>query len=310
MAALVVAVAFAASAIAGGASTATAGSLDTVTVAFLPVEPTAQGVYADARGLFRKHGIDAKLLPLVDPGATAAALLSGDATFAAADVGALLLARSQGLPVKLVAGGAAYSSKAPTAALMSAPGKRYARPRDLVGKRIGFDRVGSIAYVALVEWLEQGGVHETDVTLVRSAFQDMVGGLSRGTFDAAVMPEPFITAARQAGAKLLAPIFENVCRADCLMTVWITRKDVDPNLVARFRNAIQEAAVWADRKQNDKASGAILAQRTSLQSDVIRKITRSTFATRLRVRQVQPWIDAYARRNLIKEQFPAIDLVK
>jgi NitT/TauT family transport system substrate-binding protein len=307
---LVVALAFAAASMAGGGSTATAGSVDTATIAFLPVEPTAQAIYAEGKGLFRKHGIDAKLLPLVDPGATSAALLSGDATFAAADVGALLLARSQGLPVKLVAGGAAYSSKAPTATLMSAPGKRYSSPRDLVGKRIGFDRVGSIAYVALVEWLEQGGVHEADVTLVRSAFQDMIGGLSRGTFDAAVMPEPFITAARRAGAKPLAPIFETVCRAECLMTVWITRKDVDPNLVARFRNAIQEAAVWADRRQNDKASGAILARRTALQNAVIGKITRSTFATRLRLRQVQPWIDAYARRALIKEPFPAIDLVK
>ena len=46
-ASLVVALAFAAASIAGGGSTATAGSLDAATIAFLPVEPTAQAIYAE-----------------------------------------------------------------------------------------------------------------------------------------------------------------------------------------------------------------------------------------------------------------------
>lgn len=308
---LVVALAFVAASIAaGGAPGGTARDGETVTVAFLPVEPTALAVYAAREGFFRKHGIDAKLLPLVDPGATAAALLSGDAQFAAFDVGGLLLARSQGAPLKLVAGGAAYRQTAPTAALVSAPGKPVTSARDLVGKRIGYDRPGSIAHVALLRWLTQGGVGEGDVTLVRSAFQDMVGALTRGTIDAAVMPEPFLAAARARGARLAAPVFETVCTADCLMTVWIARKDMDPTLAARFRNAIQEAAVWANRKRNDAASAVILAQQTPIELAVIRKITRSRFATRLRIAQVQPWMDAYTGLGLIKQPFPVIELVR
>lgn len=295
---------------AGGSPGATARDDESVTIAFLPVEPTALAVYAAREGFFRKHGIDAKLLPLVDPGATAAALLSGDAQFAAFDVGGLLLAKSQGAPLKLVAGGASYQRSAPTAALVSAPGKRVASARDLVGKRIAYDRPGSIAHVALLRWLAQGGVRAEDVTLVRSAFQDMVGALTQGTVDAAVLPEPFLTAARERGARLAAPIFGTVCKADCLMTVWIARKDVDPSLAARFRNAIQEAAVWANRKRNDAASGTILAQQTPIEPAVIRKITRSRFATRLRMAQVQPWMDAYTGLGLIERPFPVIELVR
>lgn len=299
-----------ASVAAGGSTGARAAAGETVTIAFLPVEPTALAVYADRQGFFRKHGIDAKLVPLVDPGATAAAILSGDAQFAAFDVGGLLLAKSQGAPLKLVAGGAAYRQSAPTAALVSAPGKRFAGARDLVGKRIGYDRPGSIAHVALLRWLAQSGVREEDVTLVRSAFQDMVGALTQGAMDAAVLPEPFFTAARQRGARIVAPVFGTVCAADCLLTVWIARKDVDSTLAARFRNAIQEAAVWANRKANDAASGAILAQQTPIEQTVIRKMTRSRFATRLRLAQVQPWMDAYVGLGLIKQPFPTIELVR
>lgn len=299
-----------ASAAAGGSAGATARGEATVTIAFLPVEPTALAVYAAREGFFRKHGIDPKLMPLVDPGATAAALLSGDAQFAAFDVGGLLLARSQGAPLKLVAGGASYQKSAPTASLVAAPGKRFTSARDLVGKRIAYDRPGSIAYVALLRWLAQGGVHEQDVTLVRSAFQDMVGALSQGAVDAAVLPEPFLTAAREQGARTVAPVFGTVCTADCLMTAWIARKDMDPALAARFRNAIQDAAVWANKKGHDAASAAILAQQTPIELAVLRKIARSRFATRLRMVQVQPWMEAYTALGLIKQPFPLIELVK
>jgi hypothetical protein len=78
----------------------------------------------------------------------------------------------------------------------------------------------------------------------------------------------------------------------------------------RFRNAIQEAAVWANRRENDAASGAILARYAPIKKSLIRKMTRTSFATRLRPVQAQPWIDVYAEFKLIPETFSAIDLVR
>ena len=39
-------------------------------------------------------------------------------------------------------------------------------------------------------------------------------------------------------------------------------------------------------------------------------MTRSTFATRLRLTLAQPWIDVYKESELIPETFTASDLVK
>lgn len=299
------------SAAAGGATTtATAASLETVTIATPPFEPAALAFYADARGFFRKHGIEAKIVVLADPGATTAAILSGDAQFGPGDIGGLLLAKSRDVPVTLVAGGAHYVRGTPTAALVSAPGKRLTSARALVGKRIGLDRTGSIAHVALLKWLKRGGVRANEIELSFYAFPEMIGPLRRGTIDAAVLPEPFLTLAKQRGASLIAPIFQSVCATDCLLTSWIARANVDRTLAARFRNAIQEAAVWANRRENDVASGAILARYTKLAPAVIRSMTRSRFATRLRLPLAQPWIDVYKEFELIPQTFSSLDLLK
>jgi NitT/TauT family transport system substrate-binding protein len=300
----------AAAMVAGGAAGAPAGALETVTVAVIPVEPTAQAAYADARGFFRNQGIEAKILVLGDPNAIAAAVASGDAKFAAFNIGGLAIARSRGFPARLVAAGALYRPRVPTAALVSAPGKKIASARDLVGKRVGIDQQNTIAHIALLTWLKRGRVRADQVTVSEHPFTQMLGPLTRGTIDAAVLPEPFLTIAMQRGAKLVAPIFQSVCATDCMLTGWVARRDVDPALAARFRNAIQEAAVWANKKENQAASGAILARYTPIQPAVLKRMARTSFATRLRPALAQPWIDVYAEFGLIPQTFSAIDLVK
>jgi NitT/TauT family transport system substrate-binding protein len=295
---------------AGGATTAAAGSLETVTIVSPPLEPVALAFYADARGFFRRHGIEADI-KVVEAGPTlAAAIAAGDAKFGPTNIGLFLSAKSRGAPFKLMAGGGLFTPQAQTAGLVSAPGKRVASARDLVGKRVGIDGTGSIAHVALLKWLKRGGVRVEDVELTLYAFPDMIGPLSRGTIDAAVLPEPWLTQAKQQGATLAAGIFASVCAKACLWTIWFARSDVDRTLAARFRNAIQEAAVWANRKESRAAIDAILARRTELPPRVIRSMTHSTFATRLRLARTQPWIDVYKEFGLIPQTFTASDLVK
>jgi NitT/TauT family transport system substrate-binding protein len=212
--------------------------------------------------------------------------------------------------LKLVAAGGLFTPQAQTAALVSARGRRIASARDLVGRRVGVDRTGSIAHVALLKWLKRGGVRADEVTLSFYAFPDMIGPLAQGRIDAAVMPEPWLTQAKQQGARLAVRIFGTVCTNACLWTIWIARSDVDRALAARFRNAIQEAAMWANRKESRAAIDAILARRTELPQNVIRRMTHSTFATRLRLARAQPWIDVYKEFELIPQTFTALDLVK
>ena len=124
------------------------------------------------------------------------------------------------------------------------------------------------------------------------------------------MPEPYVTQAHGRGSHRVAMVFDATCQSQCLITGWMARKDVDPGLAARFRNAIQAASVWADQKKNKAASGTILAGQASLDAKLVSRIARTNFAVRLRPALAQPWVDAFAEFGVIPQTFPAMDLVK
>ena len=284
--------------------------VETVTIGMLPVEPTMQAAYAHARGFFARQGIEAKITVLADPAQIPAAVLSGAVQFSSFSVGGSRRSRHVARPRRMVAAGALYRPDAPATAIVAAPGKRITRARDLAGKRIAIDARNTIAHIGLLKWLKRSGLSADDVSFTELPFAQMLGPLRRGQFDAAVLPEPFLTLATQRGSRRVATIFDAVCSEDCLITGWFARKDADPALVARFRNAIQAAAVWANKKENRAASGAILARYAPIDKALIAKMTRTSFAPRLRPAPAQPWIDAYAEFAVIPQSFPAIDLVR
>lgn len=295
---------------ASGAHVARSAEPTTVTIATLPLEPAALAFYARHRGFFAQQGIDAKLLVLSDPTQLVAALLSGDAQFSGLNVGGAASLKSRSAPVRVVAAGALYRPSAATSALVAAPGKTIRQARDLIGKRVAVDAQNTIAHIALLKWLKAGGVAAGQVSVVELPFAQMLAPLQRGQFDAAWLPEPFLTMALGRGATRVANAMDAVCAQECLLTMWLARKDIDANLAARFRNAMQAAAVWANQKRNDRASAEILARYTPIDKAVLAKMTRTRFAERLRPASSQPWIDVYAEFGVIPASFRAIDLVR
>ena len=281
-----------------------------IKVAIIATDATGQAMYAKHRGFFEKQGIDAELMIAGDSTLTVPAVLSGEAQFAAVPVAVLAILKSRNAPVKAVAAGSVYKPKVPTTVLVAAPEKRISSARDLVGKRVGLDSLNNISHVGLQRWLERGDVSPEEVQIATLPFAQMLAPLVRGQLDAAWLPEPYATPALQRGARVIALPFDAVCSEDCLLTVFIAHRNVDPELAARFRNAVQAAAVWANQKRNQAASGRILGRSAPVDAKVLAKITRIAYATRLRPRSGQPWIDLFAEYKLIPESFAATDLVK
>jgi NitT/TauT family transport system substrate-binding protein len=288
-----------------------AAELTPIKVAILPLEPTAQAMYAKHRAMFRKQGLDAELKVLADPSQTIATLLSGQAQFAATHVGLVAKLKSDGAPIKVVAAGATYDPKRkPTSSLVAARGKAITRARDFVGKTVAIDFPNTIADLGVKEWLAKNGVDPKSVKFTYIAFPQMLGPLAQGTVDAALLPEPYLTLALQQGAKRVASPFQAVCSKTCQLTFWVARADIDENVRARFRNAIQNAAVWANQDKNDPISGKILAKYAPIDAKVIAKMARTTFGTRLRASLAQQWLVVFAKYGVIPSSFKPIDLVK
>jgi NitT/TauT family transport system substrate-binding protein len=285
--------------------------LTKIKVAFLPAEPAALVTYAKHRGMFTKQGIDAEMVPRPDPAVIIPALVSGDVQFSGTHLGLAALLKSRNAPVKVVAAGALYDPKHPTSALVAAKGRSIKRPRDLVGKTILIDSPNTIAHIGVLKWLKQGGVSPGDVKINFVLFPDMLASLAKGTVDAAFLPEPYLTQAVRQGSKIAAYPFDSVCSKRCLLTFWMARADQDSNLVARFRNAVQNAAAWANQPGNDAASSKILQKYIpKVDPKVLAKMGRTRFATHLRLSLAQPFLDAFIEFGVIPADFKVSDLVK
>ena len=285
--------------------------LTKIKVGFLAAEPAALVTYAKHRGMFTKQGIDAEMVPRTDP----------RTDYRGAPVRRRAVqrrARRRRCPAQVQGFSGqgrrrperCHEPKNPTSALVAPRGSSIKRPRDLVGKTILIDGPNTIAHIGVLKWLKRGGVSKDDVKINFVVFPDMLASLSKGDVDAAFLPEPYITEAVQRGSKVVAYPFNAVCSKVCVITFWMARADVDANVVARFRNAIQNAAVWANQDKNDAASAKILARYVTIDAKVLAKMKRSSFGTRLRPSLAQPWLDAFAEFGVIPAGFKAIDLVK
>jgi NitT/TauT family transport system substrate-binding protein len=281
-----------------------------INVVIIAVDATGQVMYAKDRGFFRKHGIDAEITFVADGTLTPPAVISGQAQFAGVPTGALATLKVRGFPLKAVAGGALYEPGTSTSGLVSAPGRQFRRARDLVGKQIGLDFRGSVAELGLKRWLKRGGVSPDDVELVFDSFPRLIGPLIRGQIDAAWLPEPQATLAVRRGAKLFAKPFDATCSELCLVTVYMARTNVDPNLAARFRLAMQDAAVWANQPRNRTARARILEKYLKIDLGLVQRMAWFSYAPRLRVGLAQPFLDLYVEYGLIPDTFKATDLVR
>ena len=96
---------------------------------------------------------------------------------------------------------------------------------------------------------EKSGVDGDDVKINFIPFPEMLASLAQGTIDAAFVPEPYLTHALQQGSKVIAYPCNAVCAKTCVLAFWIARANVDANLAARFRNAIQNAAALGESGQ-------------------------------------------------------------
>ena len=295
-----------------GASSSVAGQSGPtkINIAIIAVDATGQVMYAKDRGFFRKRGIDAEITILADGTLTTSAVLSGQAQFAGIPTGALAIAKTRGFPLKGVAGGALYEPGTATSVLVAAPGRQFRRARDLVGRQVGLDFTGSVADVALKRWLQRGGVSYDDVEIVTDSFPRLIGPLVRGQIDAAWLPEPQATLAVRRGARIFAKPFDATCSEVCLVTAWMARTNIDPNLAARFRLAVQEAAVWANQPRNRSARARILEKYLKIDLGLVQRMAWFSYATRLRVRMAQPFLNLYAEYGLIPDTFKATDLVR
>ena len=179
------------------AATTAAGSRQavTLTVATLPI---ANGYPLDVgikHGFFDKQGITIKKTTLASGNDVVLAMANHNADVGYLGFVPMMIARTQGIPLQLVAASEVEGTSAADnwQNILVKGSSSIRTPADLAGKTIAVNALKGVGEVMIKAALEKLKVDPNSIKLVALPFTSMRSAMNNGQVDAIWVPEPFLT---------------------------------------------------------------------------------------------------------------------
>jgi NitT/TauT family transport system substrate-binding protein len=282
---------------------------DTVTlrVGNVPIDSSSEIFAAQSEGFLAKAGIAVDIQSFTNGNAIAAAVVSGSLDVGGINVLSLAAAHEKGLPLKIAASGSTYTTKNPTTVMLVPNASPLKTARDLNGKVLAVNVLQGIAHVSAESWIDKNGGDSKQVKYLELPFAAMPAALAANRVDAAVVAEPQLTQSRN-DTRLFGKSYDGIgdlwmIDAWTVSEAWLT---ANPEVARRFSDAMQQAAVWANRNHDKTAE--LVSAATKIDISIVRAMRRATFLEHVNLGVVQPVIDVGAQYGALSARFPAADL--
>jgi NitT/TauT family transport system substrate-binding protein len=167
------------------------------------------------------------------------------------------------------------------------------------------------ARIATAAWIDKGGANLSSVKFVEMPPASMGPALDRGTIDAATLLEPVLSA-EAPQVRLLAKCYDAIATRFTI-SAWFCNaawlRD-NPAAAKAFIEAMHQTNKWADLPENHLQTGESLAKHTSINPDIIPKMTRAFYLDTFDPRLAQPLIDAAVKYKQLSATYPARELLE
>jgi NitT/TauT family transport system substrate-binding protein len=303
------AIALATAGLAAAPFAAGAQSNPKIRIGMNPGESLSEGLLAQGGGFFTRAGLDVELVTVTNGGAMTAGIVSGAIDAGPSNVASVSSAYVRGIALNLFAPSVIVTSSAPPTTILAVLKDSPLRgARDFSGKIVALSTVRDLQQAAVMTWLDANGVDSKTVQFIEIPNAEQLAALSAKRVDAAVLVEPFLTAARN-DTRMIARPYDSL--GSRLMTFgWIANKDwyaANPAVVARLVAAIRDTATWANR--NHDATATIISAAAKIPKETFTGMNRQTFSDgKLDPALIQPIIDASAHYGFLTRAFPASEL--
>jgi NitT/TauT family transport system substrate-binding protein len=227
------------------------GEPTTVSVGVLPIGDVAPLFLGEEKGFFRDEGLKIEHQFAEGGAAIVPAVMSGDLQIGFSNATSLAIAGSEGLPVRVIAHGAAAGTNADDApdAVMVREDSDIRTPRDLEGKTVAVNTLNNVNSLTNNNALERLGVDYRKVEYVEVPFPEMPAALEAGRVDAAYPMEPFVTAIKQSGGRVISNPMEDTERNYTIATWFASERFIEqePDVLRRFVRAVKRSNGYAQR---------------------------------------------------------------
>jgi NitT/TauT family transport system substrate-binding protein len=292
--------------LAGATANAQAQDLRTVRMLSVPSDGSKALLYAQQAGLFRKHGIQADILPMGSGAAIFAALLGGSADFGAGSLLPVFTAYAHGVPLRIIAPISLYESAQPDSVLLVQKDSPIRSARDLNGKSMGGNTPSDIFVAATRAWVDQHGGDGKSLRAIELQPSEQLAALEAGRIDATVLKAPFSTVGLESGkVRVLGKPLDAIAPR-FLLSAWVATVDFiakNPDVVNGFVAACTESARYTNAHPADTIAmvATFSGQDPALLSHGVRSIT----AESITLADVQRPLDFAYKYGIIDKEFDA-----
>jgi NitT/TauT family transport system substrate-binding protein len=288
----------------------TPAALPKVRIGFGPADAYAEGWIGADMGFFKNAGLDVEVLPFNSGSLATAAVLSGNLDITCVTTLTLATAVARGIQMGIIAPAAVNTAKGPQALLCVRKDGPIHTAKDMVGKTIGVNVLGTSVDLAIQAWLVKNGVDNKSVKFVEVLAAEVGAAIDRGTIDAFAQGEPALSSAlRQNNVRILADMMPAIAPR-FLYAAWCCTPayfKANPDVIKKFQGAIAQAGKWGNA--NHPASAVIVAKYTKLPVGDITTMMRAEFSDSIRTDEIQPLLDTAAKYGFITRPMTTTELV-
>ncbi|MGW5071971.1 ABC transporter substrate-binding protein [Rhodococcus sp. NPDC004095] len=238
-----------------GAPPKSDSGLDVVKVGLFPSSAVGAFEIGMEQGFFADHGIEVELVMGQSSAAQLPAVNSGGLDFVLASPTTPLVASSKGLDVPIVSG---YAKNRPdtvndSVAVLVGAGSDIKSAKDLEGKRVAINALGSIGEIGIKEAVAQDGGNPDRITFVQLGFDQVAAQLASGQIDAGMAGPPFMGQILSSGGTIVSDFIPAAGLGGAELVIVGGRKlvDANPDLVERFTAALDETLTYAEEHQDE-----------------------------------------------------------
>ncbi|MFD7389634.1 ABC transporter substrate-binding protein [Streptomyces sp. NPDC059852] len=255
----------------GGSS----GEVTTVKVGLIPIVDVAPLYLGQKKGFFEKQGLRLEFTTAQGGAAIVPGVASGQFQFGFSNVTSLMVAQSNGVPVRAVANGIASTGKEGEdfGALMVKKGSPLKSPKELEGRKVAINTLKNINETAVRASVRDAGGDPDEVEFVELPFDQMPAALDKGQIDAAMVVEPATATIRnQDGVEIASPLVD--VAPDLTVALYFTSAryaERNPGIVKKFQKATARSLAYADAHPDEARE--IITTYTKIPADVLAKVT-------------------------------------
>ena len=228
------------------------GANETVTIGYLPSDHDAALFVADAQGKFSQNGINTKMVEFNNGGDLMTAMASGDVDVGYVGITPVLSSIEKGVPVKVISAAQTEGS-----GIVVSQNSGITSVADLAGKKIATPGEASIQHMLLKYYLSQNGMSIDDIKVSAMKVPSMNDALKTNKIDGMITFEPYVTIAKENGAKELAGSADILPGHPCCVVVASDKfLDAHPNETKKILEIHENATAFINNN-TDEAAGLL-----------------------------------------------------